>query len=272
MRLIDDPVARAAAERRARTSLGLALRKDGALLGMITCSRGEVRPLAPRRSRSWKTSQRRRSLRWTVPGCSANCASAPASSRNRSNTRPRPARCSRSSVARLLIFSRSSTHWSRPGSGFAAPTPEGSQYARARSTAMWRKPRRLQRTPSIGRPRASEPLSPVAIASPGGSRSKAGSCMSRTSALIRTTRCPRATHHARSAAPARRRADRHYHAFSEAGRAVHRAADRLFQYRLKDRLELTRRGIDDLQYLGRRGLLLPATRAIRRAAARSPSR
>src|SRR5215831_8922033 len=31
---------------------------------------------------------------------------------------------------------------------------------------------------------------------------------------------------------------------------------RLFQYRLKDRLELTGRGVDDLQYLGRRGLLL----------------
>src|SRR5215469_5581555 len=31
---------------------------------------------------------------------------------------------------------------------------------------------------------------------------------------------------------------------------------RLFQYRLEDRLQLTGRGIDDLQYLGRRGLLL----------------
>ena len=34
------------------------------------------------------------------------------------------------------------------------------------------------------------------------------------------------------------------------------AGARLFQYRLEDRLELTRRGIDDLLYLGRRGLLL----------------
>jgi len=41
-------------------------------------------------------------------------------------------------------------------------------------------------------------------------------------------------------------------------RAARRAAvrARLFQYRLEDRLQLTRRGIDDLQYLGRRGLLL----------------
>ena len=68
----------------------------------------------------------------------------------------------------------------------------------------------LQRSPSIGRMCASEPLSPVATASPGGWRSKAGSCMSRTSALTRTTRVPRcgvrATHHARGAAAARRRA------------------------------------------------------------------
>ena len=49
----------------------------------------------------------------------------------------------------------------------------------------------LQRTPSIGRSCASEPLSPVATASPRGWRSKAGSCMSRTSAPTRTTRCPR---------------------------------------------------------------------------------
>ena len=40
--------------------------------------------------------------------------------------------------------------------------------------------------------------------------------------------------------------------------AARRAAVRvrLFQYRLEDRLQLTGRGIDDLQYLGCRGLLL----------------
>jgi two-component system NtrC family sensor kinase len=46
-RLIDDPIARAAAERGGvRTSLLLALRKEGALLGIITCTRGEVRPFS----------------------------------------------------------------------------------------------------------------------------------------------------------------------------------------------------------------------------------
>jgi len=46
LRLIDDPQARASAERGLRTSLLLALRKDGVLLGMITCTRGEVRPFS----------------------------------------------------------------------------------------------------------------------------------------------------------------------------------------------------------------------------------
>jgi GAF domain-containing protein len=46
LRLIDNPVARAAAERGARTTLLLALRKDGALLGMISCGRDEVRPFS----------------------------------------------------------------------------------------------------------------------------------------------------------------------------------------------------------------------------------
>ena len=56
--------------------------------------------------------------------------------------------------------------------------------------AMWRRPRR-QRSPSIGRPCASEPLFPVATASLGGWLSKAESCMLRTSSLIRTTCCPK---------------------------------------------------------------------------------
>jgi PAS domain S-box-containing protein len=47
LRLIDEPDARAAAERGGvRTCLLLALRKDGALLGFISCNRGEVRPFS----------------------------------------------------------------------------------------------------------------------------------------------------------------------------------------------------------------------------------
>ena len=45
--LIDDPLARSVAERGGvRTNLLLPLSKDGALLGMISCNRGEVRPFS----------------------------------------------------------------------------------------------------------------------------------------------------------------------------------------------------------------------------------
>ena len=46
VRLIDDPMARAAAEHGARTNLLLPLRKDGALLGVFTIYRQEVRPFS----------------------------------------------------------------------------------------------------------------------------------------------------------------------------------------------------------------------------------
>ena len=56
---------------------------------------------------------------------------------------------------------------------------------------MWRATSGCSGRRVLGGPCASELLSPVATASPGGWRSKAGSCMSRTSAPTRTTRCPR---------------------------------------------------------------------------------
>ena len=61
---------------------------------------------------------------------------------------------------------------------------------RGRDLPLWYRVRSVQRSPSYGRPCASEPWSPVATASPRGWRSKAGSCMSRTSSPTRTTRWP----------------------------------------------------------------------------------
>jgi two-component system, NtrC family, sensor kinase len=80
----------------------------------------------------------RRSSRWKTRGCSANCRPARATSKNRSNTRPRPATCSESSAGRAPMCNRCWTQWPKRPPGFAAPIPRRSQYARARSTAMCR--------------------------------------------------------------------------------------------------------------------------------------
>ena len=56
---------------------------------------------------------------------------------------------------------------------------------------MWRAPRRLKRSLSIGRFCASYRSPLIATPLPGGRRSRAGSCISRTSPLTRTTRNPR---------------------------------------------------------------------------------
>ena len=171
--------------------LGVPLLRDSEPIGIIGLS-GSGSSRSPSGRSSWCAPlPTRRSSRWRMRGCSANCRPARATSKNCSNTRPRPATCSRSSAARPPMCNRCWTQWSkRPSRLCGADTGaitirEGEVYRYVASST------RLQRTPSFGRPCASEPLSPVATASPGGWRSKAGSCMSRTSALTRTTRCPR---------------------------------------------------------------------------------
>jgi hypothetical protein len=81
-----------------------------------------------------------------MPGCSANCASAPASSRNRSNTRPRRATCSRSSAARPSICSRCSTLSATRPRGLARLTPRRSPP----ETAMFTGPSLPSRTRPSG--------------------------------------------------------------------------------------------------------------------------
>ena len=61
-----------------------------------------------------------------------------ATSKNCSNTRPRPATCSTSSAARPPMCNRCSTRWPKRRAGFAAPMSERSPYARVRSTATCR--------------------------------------------------------------------------------------------------------------------------------------
>jgi len=59
-----------------RTLLIVPLRKDGVLLGYIAAYRQPSRSVTIK-SRCCRTSRRRRSLRWRMRGCWANCVNAP---------------------------------------------------------------------------------------------------------------------------------------------------------------------------------------------------
>ena len=122
------------------------------------------------------------------------CGSAPATCRNRSNTRPRPATCSRSSAARPSMCSRCWTRWSKPPPGFAAPIPATSRIARARSTATVGRTRKCSERRVLRRSSA-----PATDFVPGrDSDHRTGGCSKGRVVHItdvrrrsRTTRCPR---------------------------------------------------------------------------------
>ena len=98
------------------------------------------------RSSSSAPSPTRPSSRSRMRGCSANCSSARATSRNRSSTRPRRATCSKSSAARPSTCSRCSIRWSKRRRDCAGETlgcisnREGEAYRLSRFRCRMRTP------------------------------------------------------------------------------------------------------------------------------------
>ena len=161
-----------------RTQLGVPLLRDSGQ-SASSCLRGNGSSRLPSGRSSWCAPlPTRRSSRSRMRGCSANCRPARVTSKNRSNTRPQPATCSRSSAARPPMCNRCWTQSTADRRAALRRQFRNGLFTRGRGLPPCVVLRAPKWNPSIGRSGASKLLSASrdSVVAAGGARRQGRAC------------------------------------------------------------------------------------------------